>query len=201
MGSIFRKGSEQTGQSSALSNQQAAMASELFGNTQGVRDRIFGGMSEFLGEGKMPSVLRSTVGLGVPIAQQEAEMSTARRGIVDSMPRGGLQQRALMELPLQRLLQRDMLAANRNAIDDKTRQNLFSMAAGISTGTPQTAMAGLDGAADNLFKLGGQRMAQNQSAQQGIGKALGSAATMGAGYAMPAMGPGSLGGQKKGATR
>lgn len=200
MGSIFRKGSEQTGQSSALSNQQAHMANQMFGGTTGIRDRIFGGMDQFLGEGVMPSVLRSTVGLGVPIAQQEAEMSTARRGIMDSMPRGGLQQRALMELPLQRLLQRDMLAANRNAIDDATRQNLFSMASGIATGVPQQAMAGVQGAAGNLNSLGQQRMSQNASAQQGIGKALGSAASMGAGYALPAMGASSLGGQKKGAT-
>lgn len=200
MGSIFRKGSEQTGQSTALSNQQAGMANQLFGGTQGIRDRIFGGMSEFLGEGKMPTILKSTVGLGVPIAQQEAEMSTARRGILDAMPRGGLQQRALMELPLQRLLQRDMLSANRNAIDDATRQNLFSMANSMATGAPQAAMSGLGSAAGNLNSLGVQRMSQNASAQQGIGKALGSAASMGAGYMMPAMGANTLGGQKKGAT-
>lgn len=200
MGSIFRKGSEQSGQSQALSNQQGAMANQLFGQSQGIRDRIFGGMNQFLGEGVMPSVLKSTVGLGVPIAQQEAELANARRGIMDSMPRGGLQQRALMELPLQRLLQRDMLAANRNAIDDATRQNLFSMAGGMATGVPQQAMAGLSNAAGNLNSLGQQRMGQNYQAQQGIGKALGSAASLAGGYMLPSMSATSLGGQKKGAT-
>ena len=191
MGSMFRKGSEQSGQSQALSNQQGAMANQLFGQSQGIRDRIFGGMNQFLGDGVMPSVLKSTVGLGVPMAQQEAELANAKRGIMDSMPRGGLQQRALMELPLQRLLQRDMFAANRNAIDDGTRQNLFSMAGGMATGVPQQAMRGLDSAADNLSRLGAQRMNQNYQAQQGIGKLLGSAASAG----MGAMG-GGMGGMK-----
>jgi hypothetical protein len=94
-----------------------------------------------------------------------------------------------------------MFSANRNAIDDASRQGLFNTAMSAATGMPGQAMGGMDSAADNLFKLGGQRMSQNHSAQQGIGKALGNAATMGAGYALPAMGSNSLGGQKKGLAR
>lgn len=191
MGSMFRKGSEQTGQSTALSNAQGQIAQEMYGRSKPVIDRLFGMNTEMMrGEG-LPQFMKSTVGLGVPIAQQEAEMATARRGILDSMPRGGLQQRALMELPLQRLLQRDMLQANRNAIDDATRQNLFSTAISTATGMPQQALGGLSNAADNLSKLGAQRMTQNYQAQQGIGKLLGSAASAG----MGAMG-GGMGGMK-----
>jgi hypothetical protein len=61
------------------------------------------------------------------------------------------------------------------------------------------AASGIAGASANLNSLGQQRMAQNQAAQQGIGKALGSAAGLAGGYALPAMGANSLGGQKKGA--
>jgi hypothetical protein len=213
MGSIFRKGSEQTGQSQAMSHeqamlarQQAGMATSLFEDTNGIRSRIFGSLAEALGRGQLPTQLRSTVGLGVPIMQQEQELAAAKRGIMDTMPRGGLQQRALMELPIQRLLQRDVFAAQRRAIDDASRMNLYNLAAGIATGSPQTAMGGLAnaasgiaGSAANLNSLGQQRMAQNQAAQQGIGKALGAGASLGAGYALPAMGASSLGGQKKGA--
>lgn len=190
MGSIFRKGSEQSGQSQALSGQQGQIANDMYGRSKPLIDRLFGMNTEMMrGEG-LPDFMKSTVGLGVPIAQQEAELATAKRGIMDSMPRGGLQQRALMELPLQRLLQRDMLAANRNAIDDASRQNLFSTAIGTATGMPVQAIGGLSSAAGNLSGLGQQRMAQNQSAQQGIGKLLGSAATagMGAMGGMPAFG-------------
>lgn len=200
MGSIFRKGSEQSGQSQALSGQQGQIAMDMYGRSKPLIDRLFGMNTEMMrGEG-LPAFMKSTVGLGVPIAQQEAELATARRGIMDSMPRGGLQQRALMELPLQRLLQRDMLAANRNAIDDATRQNLFSMGVSTATGMPQQAIGGLSQAAGNLNSLGQQRIAQNQSAQQGIGKAIGSAAGLAGGYMLPAMSASSLGGQKKGAT-
>lgn len=199
MGSIFRKGSEQSGQSQALSGQQGQIAMDMYGRSKPMIDRLFGMNTEMMrGEG-LPQFMRSTVGLGVPIAQQEAELANARRGIMDSMPRGGLQQRALMELPLQRLLQRDMLAANRNAIDDASRMGLFNTAISTATGMPQQAMGGLGMAAGNLNSLGQQRIAQNQSAQQGIGKALGSAASLAGGYMMPAMSPTSLGGQKKGA--
>lgn len=200
MGSIFRKGSEQSGQSQALSGQQGQIAMDMYGRSKPVIDRLFGMNTEMMrGEG-LPEFMKSTVGLGVPIAKQEAELANARRGIMDTMPRGGLQQRALMELPLQRLLQRDMLAANRNAIDDASRQNLFSTAIGAATGMPLQALGGLQGAAGNLNSLGQQRMNQNYQAQQGIGKALGSAASLAGGYFMPAMSPSSLGGQKKGAT-
>jgi hypothetical protein len=199
MGSIFRKGSEQSGQSQALSAEQGWMARQLYDSTEGLRAAGIDRMRNFQETGNLPQQLRSTVGLGVPIAQQEAELGAARRGILDSMPRGGLQQRALMELPLQRLLQRDMLAANRNAIDDATRQNLFSTALNVGQGAPVQAMGGLGNAADNLKDLGAQRISQNYQAQQGLGKLGGAAASLGGGYMLPAMGASSLGGQKKGA--
>jgi hypothetical protein len=173
MGSVFRKGSEQSGQSQALSGQQAQMANQMFGSAKPMIDRLFGMNTEMLRGDGLPAGLRSTVGLGVPIAQQEAELATAKRGIMDSMPRGGLQQRALMELPLQRLLQRDMLSANRNAIDDSTRQNLFSTAMSAATGMPQQAMGGIGSAAGNLNSLGQQRIGQNQQALQGTGQLIG----------------------------
>lgn len=226
MGSMFRKGSEQSGQSQALSQEQAMLARHmqgladrqmgmsegLFADTKPMRDRFLGIGTELMRGDGLPSFLKSTVGLGVPIMQQEQELAAAKRGIMDSMPRGGLQQRALMELPIQRLLQRDVMAAQRNAIDDATRQNLFGNVMQFATGSPQTAlggasgamsgaggaMTGLGGASANLNSLGQQRIAQNQQAQQGIGKALGSAAALGGGYMLPAMGAGSLGGQKKG---
>jgi hypothetical protein len=199
MGSIFRKGSEQTGQSQAISNDQAWMARQMYDSTEGLRAAGIDRMRNFQETGNLPQQLRSTVGLGVPIAQQEAELGNARRGILDSMPRGGLQQRALMELPLQRLLQRDMLAANRAQIDDVTRQNLFSTALNTGMGAPSQSMGAMNAAAGNLNSLGQQRMGQNQSAQQGIGKLIGSAAGAAGGYMLPAMGASSLGGQKKGA--
>jgi hypothetical protein len=61
-------------------------------------------------------------------------------------------------------------------------------------------MGGLGNAAGNLNSLGQQRMGQNAAAQQGIGKLIGSAAGAAGGYMLPAMGAGSLGGQKKGAS-
>jgi hypothetical protein len=199
MGSIFRKGSEQTGQSGALSNMQGYMAQALFDKTNPLRINSTQQLNYFLENGVIPKALQSTVGLGVPIAQQEAELATAKRGIMDSLPRGGLQQRALMELPLQRLLQRDMFTANRNAIDDATRQNFYHNAVGTAMGAPAQAISGISSAAGNLKDLGAQRMNQNYQAQQGIGKTLGSAGMLVGGYMMPAMGASSLGGQKKGA--
>lgn len=186
MGSIFRKGSEQSGQSQAISNQQAGLANALAESTGGLRADSIYHLGNFTRNGVMPSFLKSTVGLGVPIQQQEAELANAKRGIMDSLPRGGLQQRALMELPLQRLLQRDMFAANRNAIDDATRQNLFSAATNIGFGQGGAAMNGMGAAAGNLNSLGQQRMGQNYQAQQGIGKLIGSAA--GAAMGMPGVG-------------
>jgi hypothetical protein len=193
MGSIFRKGSEQTGQSQAMSHEmadlarrQAGMAEGLFGDTKATRDRFIGIGTELMRGDGLPSFLKSTVGLGVPIMQQEQELSAAKRGILDTMPRGGLQQRALMELPIQRLLQRDIFSAQRNALDDATRQNLFGNVMSFATGTPQTALGGMSqagsmvgNAAGNLNSLGQQRMNQNFQAQQGIGKLAGTAAQLG----------------------
>ena len=100
---------------------------------------------------------------------------------------------------MQRMLQRDMLAANRAQIDDQTRQNLFSTALQTGFGTGGSSIGQLGAAAGNLNSLGQQRMAQNYQAQQGIGKLLGSAAGVAGGYMLPAMGASSLGGQMKGA--
>lgn len=199
MGSIFRKGSEQSGQSQALSRDQAWMANDLYGKTSPLRTNSTQQLNYFLENGVIPKALQSTVGLGVPIAQQEAELANAKRGIMDTMPRGGLQQRALMELPLQRLLQRDMFSANRAQIDDATKQNLFSTALNTGFGQGSAAMGQIGSAAGNLNSLGQQRMGQNASAQQGIGKLLGAAAGAAGGYMLPAMGASSLGGQMKGA--
>lgn len=173
MGSVFRKGSEQTGQSAGMSQQQAGMANALFQQTAPLRDQAGWQLNDFMQTGDIPGKLKSTVGLGVPIAQQEAELSAAKRGIMDTMPRGGLQQRALMELPLQRLLQRDMLSANRNQIDDATRQNLFSTAINTGFGTGGSSMGQLGAAAGNLNSLGQQRMGQNQQALSGTGSLVG----------------------------
>jgi hypothetical protein len=173
MGSIFRKGSEQSGQSGALSGEQAWMAKDLFNGTAGLRAAGIDRMRNFQETGNLPQQLRSTVGLGIPIAQQEAELANAKRGILDTMPRGGLQQRALMELPLQRLLQRDMFSANRAQIDDATKQNLFSTALNTGFGQGSAAMGQLGSAAGNLNSLGQQRIQQNQTGLQGAGQTIG----------------------------
>lgn len=177
MGSMFRKGSEQSGQSQGLSAEQGWMARQLYDSTEGLRAAGIDRMRNFQETGNLPQQLRSTVGLGVPIAQQEAELGAARRGIMDSMPRGGLQQRALMELPLQRMLQRDMFSANRAQIDDATRQNLFSTALNTGMGSPSQAMGGMNAAAGNLSGLGQQRIQQNTTGLQGTGQMIGKGLT------------------------
>ncbi len=173
MGSVFRKGSEQSGQSQALSGQQAQMANEMFGSAKPAIDRLLGMNTEMLRGDGLPAGLKSTVGLGAPIAQQEQELSAAKRSILDTAPRGGLQQRALMDLPIQRLLGRDLMSAQQRAIDDQTRSSLFSTAMSAATGMPQQAMGGISGAASNLNSLGQQRIGQNQQALSGTGSMIG----------------------------
>jgi hypothetical protein len=170
MGSTFRKGSESSGQSSALSNTQAAMAQQLFDESTPLRQAGNWYLNNFLVNQQTPEILKSTVGIGVPLAQQAQELGAARNQILNTTARGGLQQRMLMELPIQRMLNNDLLQAQARGIDDATRQNLFSTATNIGQGSPVSAMTGLAGAAGNLNSLGQQRIGQNQLFQSGMGQ-------------------------------
>ena len=200
MGSVFRKGSSESGQSSALSNTQAQIAGQLNEETTPLRQAFFSDFGNFLGlarrptftnvqepifdpaqglltgyqsvqrqgpdewvsdptlAGKLPTALPGNLGL------QEQELASAKNYILQNTPRGGLQQRVLAELPLQRLAMRDAL-----------RGEVYNTALGATLGQAPVALQGLGSAASNLNNLGAQRIQQNMAFQGGLGSLLGTA--------------------------
>lgn len=156
MGSAFRKGSQQTGQATGISGEQAAISRELFELARPGITTALGQLGTALETGQLP------LGMTGQLGTQEQELQAARLGILNEVPRGGLQQQLLGELPLRRLLGRDEL-----------RGQLYNVALGALLGQAPTAISGLGSAAANLTGLGGQRIQQNLALQQGLGQLVG----------------------------
>ena len=221
MGSIFRKGSSQSGQSEALSQQQAdiarrqtALAEEQAAITKPLRTGTANIFSGFLQSGQTPGFLDLPAQVS-PLAALSLpslgdQQNVVRNQLLQQGSRGGLLQQQLANLSLQGglqrtgLMQQDLLRQEqRDVARTGIRQQLFGGAADLGTGgLAQSfagfgqAQAGLGQAASNLNALGVQRIQQNQTAQQGIGSILGKALAGGAAYGLPAPGAGSLGGAK-----
>jgi hypothetical protein len=217
MGSIFRKGSSQSGQSEALSQQQAdiarrqvALAEEQAGITKPLRTGTANTLSGFLQSGVTPSFLdlpqnvQPLAALSLP--GLESEQQVLRNRLISQGSRGGLLQQQLAQSAIQGGIQRsglqqqDLLRQEQRDVDRSgIARTLFGGAADLGTGGLSLAFQGLNSgmtgtaqAAQNLNQLGFQRIQQNQIAQQGIGqllgKAMSGAATMGKGGGA-AMGP------------
>lgn len=157
MGSIFRKGSSQTGQSTASSNDLNAASTGLIKQGDPLRTQAFGQLGDFLKSGQLPSAMTGGIGTN------EQELAAAKQGILRSGVRGGQMRTSLAQLPLQRLQMRDSL-----------RSGAFDTALSAGLGSFNAGSSGMQGAANNLNVLGAQRMQQNKEAKQGIGKAAGS---------------------------
>lgn len=223
MGSIFRKGSSQSGQSEALSQQQAdiarrqvGLAEEQAAITKPLRTGTANTLSRFVKTGITPSFLdldptvQPLAALSLP--GLESEQQLLRDRLLAQGNRGGLLQQQLFQADLQGglqrtgLMQQDLLRQEQRDVDRSgIRRTLFGGAADLGTGGLSQAfagfgqgMAGVGNAAQNLNILGGQRMQQNQIAQQGIGQILGKALGGAAAFGLPAPGPGSLGAAKLG---
>lgn len=163
MGSTFRKGSEQTGQSSGLANQLGFYA-QAPGNTG---NTAYNQLGAFLRNGRLPKSLSLTG----PLQDIGHQQATANQGILDTGARGGNLQSQLSNNILQGQMGRQSMISN-------LQQQLFGQALG-GTGV---AMGGLGNASQILSNLGQQRMQQNQMFQGGLGQlggAAGKAAFMG----------------------
>lgn len=158
MGSVFRKGSSQTGQSTASSNTLNAAAEGLINQGDPLRKESFGQLGDFLKTGQLPSAMTGGIGTN------EQELAAAKQGILRSGVRGGQMRTGLAQLPLQRLQMRDSL-----------RSGAFDTALSAGLGSFNAGSSGMQGAASNLNVLGAQRMQQNKEAKQGAGKVLGQA--------------------------
>ena len=158
MGSIFRKGSEQSGQSTGSSNSLNNSAQRLIAQGDPLRSQSFGQLGNFLQTGQLPSAMTGGIGTN------EQELAAAKQGILRSGVRGGQMRSSLAQLPLQRLQMRDSL-----------RSGAFDTALSAGLGSFNAGSSGMQGAASNLNVLGAQRMQQNKEAKQGIGKAAGGA--------------------------
>lgn len=156
MGSTFRKGSAQTGQSAGSSSALDAMSAQILRQGAKLRDPAFEQLAGFLNTGQIPAALTGSIGT------QEQELATAKRGIEESGARGGQLRTALAQLPLERLGMRD-----------KLRSGIFDTALNVGMGSAQSGIAGMGQAAANLNSLGAQRIQQNQMFQQGLGNAVG----------------------------
>lgn len=198
MGSIFRKGSEQSGQSQSLSLEQAQtariqaqLAQEQAAITKPLRVGTANTLSNFVKTGMTPSFLdlaptvQPLAGLRLPgLEQGQLDL---RNSLLAQGSRGGLLQQQLAQGAIQGGLARAELQAQdllRQQQRDENRSNiartLFGGAADLGTGGLSQAfsglgasMAGMGNAAGNLNVLGAQRITQNQIAQQGIGQILG----------------------------
>ena len=156
MGSIFRKGSQQSGQSTGSSNDLNAASSQLIHEGEKLRTPAFSQLGQFLTGGRMPVALTGGIGTN------EQELSSARHSIMAGGMRGGQLRTALAQLPLQRLQSRDAM-----------RSGLFNTALGAGIGSFSAGAGGMANAAQNLNSLGQQRMMQNQNAKSGIGSGIG----------------------------
>ena len=158
MGSVFRKGSKETGQSAGSSNALQAASADMINQGRPLRTEAFGQLGGFLKSGQLPSALTGGIGTN------EQELAAAKAGILRSGVRGGQMRQSLAQLPLQRLQMRDSL-----------RSGAFDTALSAGLGSFNAGSSGMQGAASNLNSLGSQRMQQNKEAKQGAGKVLGQA--------------------------
>lgn len=221
MGSTFRKGSAESGQSRAISQEQADLArfQRQLGQQQadiglplqrGVAD-VFG---QFLKTGQAPAFLDLPAAVE-PLAALSLpglgnEQNRLRNELLAQGARGGLLQQQLGNVALQGslqrtgLLQQDLLRQEqRDLARAALRQSLFGGAGELGTGSQSLALQGLaqgsqslGAAASNLSQLGLQRIQQNMAAQQGIGQMLGMAGGAALMYGAPAPAAGSLGAAK-----
>lgn len=201
MGSMFRKGSSQSGQSEALSQQladtarrQVALAEDQAKITRPLRTGTANVLNNFVQTGVTPGFLdlaptvQPLAALSLP--GLESEQQVLRNRLIAQGNRGGLLQQQLAQAALtgglQRteLMQQDVLRQQQRDVDRSgIARTLFGGAADMGTGGLALAfqglnsgMSGLGNAASNLNQLGAQRITQNQIAQQGIGQLLGKAA-------------------------
>lgn len=156
MGSTFRKGSEQSGQSTGISNNlaQYATAPARTGSL------AYGQLGKFLTSGQLPDSLSLTG----PLQDIAGQQHTANQSLLDTGARGGFLQSLLANNVLQGQLARQSLQS-------QIQNQLFGQALG---GSP-IGLGGLGNAAGNLTNLGGQRIAQNQAFQGGLGQLAGAA--------------------------
>ena len=162
MGSVFRKGSEQSGQSTGLSNNMGAWGSRAA--TPGIQ--AYDQLGTFLKNGQLPPSLSLTG----PLQDIAGQQQTANQQLLDTGARGGQLNSGLMNNVLQGQLGRQSMMSN-------LQQNLFGQALG---GVP-VGLGGMGGAAGNLTNLGGQRIAQNNAFQGGLGQLTGKLFSLGKG--------------------
>ena len=198
MGSAFRKGSEQSGQSAGLSMEQAQTARasrelgvEFAGQTKPLRLAGIEALTNFFQSGQtpgfidLPQTVQPLAALSLP--GLESEQGRLREQLLAGGARGGLLQQQLAQTALQGglqrtgLLQQDVL---RQEERDLARANLRSQlfGGGLEYGTGGLSLglqglgqgaAGLGSAAGNLNTLGAQRIQQNMAFQQGLGQLVG----------------------------
>ena len=161
MGSVFRKGSQQTGQSTGSSNSLNNSSERLIAEGQPLRTQTFGQLGGFLNSGQLPSAMTGGIGTN------EQELAAAKDAIMRTGVRGGQMRQSLAQLPLQRLQMRDSL-----------RSGAFDTALSAGLGSFNAGSQGMQGAASNLNSLGAQRMQQNKEAKQGAGQAIGTGLSM-----------------------
>lgn len=198
MGSIFRKGSEQSGQSGGLSAEQAdiarrqvALAEGQANLTEPLRLKSVGILNRFLrtkqtpGFLDLPQTVSPLAALSLPALGDQQNM--LQNQLLQQGSRGGLLQQQLANVALQGglqrtgLLQQDLLRQEQRDVSRRgIAQQLFGSASDYGTNGLSQAfsgfgqgVAGIGNAAQNLNQLGFQRMQQNQIAQQGIGQLLG----------------------------
>lgn len=149
MGSIFRKGSQQTGQATGIDQAVAQRSADLW--------NVFGPqLTAQASTGQLPVPFEQILGQGAQ--ELGTEGSAARQSILDTGTRGGALQSALTNVQ-----------SNRMQALDKLRAQIGGSLYGTGV---QAAVnpAGALGAAGQLGTLGAGRIAENQRAQQGIGQ-------------------------------
>ncbi len=176
MGSTFRKGSQQSGQATGISDKlnQFATAPAKTGSM------AYGQLGNFLQNGRLPSSLSLTG----PLQDIAGQQQTANQGILDTGARGGQLQSALANNVLQGQLGRQSMLS-------QLQQGLFGQALG---GSP-VGMGGMGNAAGLLSQLGQQRMGQNQAFLGGLGQLAGMGVGGAMGGPMGAKAGGQLGGK------
>ena len=161
MGSVFRKGSQQTGQATGSANKLSDASQAMIEQGAPLRGAAFGQLGGFLNSGQLPSAMTGGIGTN------EQELAAAKQGILRSGVRGGQMRQSLAQLPLQRLQMRDAL-----------RGGAFDTALSAGLGSFSAGSQGMQGAANTLSNLGAQRMQQNKEAKQGAGQMAGTGGKM-----------------------
>ena len=161
MGSVLRKGSQQTGQATGSANKLNDASQAMIEQGAPLRGAAFGQLGGFLNSGQLPSAMTGGIGTN------EQELAAAKQGILRSGVRGGQMRQGLAQLPLQRLQMRDAL-----------RSGAFDTALSAGLGSFNAGSGGMQGAATTLSNLGAQRMQQNKEAKQGAGQMAGTGGKM-----------------------